>query len=110
MRDLMKVRKDHDLSQSEIAARMDMSQAAVSQLERHDANPTLNTVQRYALAVGARIHFEVIDDAPRVSTQRVSGQISFEPTLESPRRAETNWSSMHISRSIVREMAGASNA
>ena len=35
---------------------------AVAAFESHESNPTLSTVRRYALAVGARISHEVDDD------------------------------------------------
>lgn len=59
---LVRQRKDHDLSQDEVAKRMGVSQPAVSAFERYDANPTLSTLRRYALAVNARLTDIVSDD------------------------------------------------
>lgn len=62
MRDLVTMRGTRDLKQHELATRMGISQSAVSQFERYDSNPKLSTLRRYALAIGARLRFEVLDD------------------------------------------------
>ncbi len=62
LRDLVALRKKHDLTQAEVADRMGVSQPTVAGFERYDANPTLSTIRRYALAVGARITETVTDD------------------------------------------------
>lgn len=62
MEALRAIRKEHGLSQEAVAALMGVSQSAVSQFEHYDANPTLSTIRRYAMAVGARLRLEVTDD------------------------------------------------
>ena len=62
MRSLIELRKKHRLSQATVAERMGVSQPTVAGLERYDANPTLSTVLRYAVAVEARLATEVFDD------------------------------------------------
>ena len=62
MRNLVQMRHKHNLKQSVVAERMGVTQLSVSQFERYDANPTLDTVRRYAMAVGARVSTRVIDD------------------------------------------------
>ena len=62
MRSLIELRKKHKLSQATVAERMGVSQPTVAVLERYDANPTLSTVLRYAVAVEARLATEVFDD------------------------------------------------
>lgn len=62
MRDLIALREKHSLSQEVVADRMGVSQPTVSSFERYDSNPTLSTLRRYALAVGARIENRVVDD------------------------------------------------
>lgn len=62
MEDLVAVRKQHGLSQVELADRMGVSQSAVAQLERYDANPTIASIERYAIAVGARVAITVVSD------------------------------------------------
>lgn len=61
-------RERRGLSQREVGERMDVTQPAVSAVERHDANPTLGTIERYALAVGGHLVLEV-----RVPHDRWSG-------------------------------------
>ena len=60
--DLVKLRKKHQIPQEIVAERMGVSQPTVSAFERYDSNPTLSTIRRYALAVGARMSIRVIDD------------------------------------------------
>jgi transcriptional regulator with XRE-family HTH domain len=60
--ELIELRKKHKLSQADVAASMGVTQPAVSQFESDDSNPTLSTIRRYAMAVGARLKTEVIDD------------------------------------------------
>lgn len=74
MDDLVGLRDAHGLSQTVLASRMGVSQSAVSQFEHEDSNPTLSTLRRYALAVGARLRIEVVDDA--VLTLPVRGTVS----------------------------------
>lgn len=59
---LIALRKKHGITQAIVAERMGVSQPTVAGLERYDANPTLSTIRRYALAVGARLLTTVIDD------------------------------------------------
>lgn len=59
---LIALRREHHLTQAEVAGRMAVTQPAVAQFEQHDANPRLSTVRRYALAVGAVLATDVIDD------------------------------------------------
>lgn len=60
---LVQLREDHGLRQEDVAERLGVTQAAVSKIERYDANPTLSTIRRYALAVGARLRLQVVDDS-----------------------------------------------
>lgn len=52
---LIDARKHADLTQAEIAERMETSQAAIARLEGSKGNPSLNTLQRYATATGTRL-------------------------------------------------------
>ena len=65
MEELVDMREKHGLSQAELAQRMGVSQSAVAQFERYDANPTLATIQRYALAVDANLELKVTSDRER---------------------------------------------
>jgi len=58
MASLLAIRRS-GLTQAEVAERMGVTQPTVAELERYDANPTLSTVRRYALAVGATISTKV---------------------------------------------------
>lgn len=54
-RALIEARTGADVSQEEIAKRMQTSQSAVARLESGRGNPSLNTLRRYAEATGARL-------------------------------------------------------
>lgn len=58
---LVAMREKHGLSQADVAFRMGVSQPTVAAFERYDANPTLATIRRYALAVRANIESRVVD-------------------------------------------------
>ena len=62
LKSLVQLRQKHGLTQADVAERMNVSQPTVAAFERYDANPTLSTIRRYAMAVGARIRDEVLDD------------------------------------------------
>lgn len=76
LRDLVELRRKHRLTQAEVAERMGVSQPTVAGFERYDANPTLSTIRRYALAVGARINESVIDDCCTVDEAMLRGIVS----------------------------------
>jgi ribosome-binding protein aMBF1 (putative translation factor) len=48
-------RQDADLSQAELAARVGVSQPQIAKLEDPDGNPTLDTIQKVANALGLEI-------------------------------------------------------
>lgn len=60
LKDLVDLRKQQGLSQDEVARRMGVSQSTVAGFEQYDADPTLSTLRRYALAVGARVKTQVV--------------------------------------------------
>lgn len=58
IRDLVLAREDAGLSQSEVGARMGISQSAVARIESGRRDVRLSTLRRYANAVGASVrHF-----------------------------------------------------
>lgn len=62
MQEIITLRKLHGLSQELVGERMGISQSAVEHFEGHESNPTLGSIRRYALAVGANIEYLVRDD------------------------------------------------
>lgn len=68
-RALIEARGDANLSQAEIARRMQTSQPAVARLESGHGNPSLKTLQRYAAATGKRVRivFEPLSSEARVT-------------------------------------------
>lgn len=81
LRRLVALRKQHHLTQLQVAERMGVSQPTVAGFERYDANPTLSTIRRYALAVGARIEERVHDDCCQVETAFAPLVASFTPAV-----------------------------
>ena len=59
---LVRLRKEHKLSQQTAAERMGVSQPTVAAFERYDANPTVSSIIRYAMAVNALLDIKVVDD------------------------------------------------
>ena len=60
--ELVLIRKQNRLTQEEVAERLGISQPAVAAFESEESNPTLSSIRRYALAVGARIFHTVSND------------------------------------------------
>jgi len=52
---LIEARKHADLTQEQMAERMETSQAAIARLEGDKGNPSLKTLRRYAAATGTRL-------------------------------------------------------
>lgn len=78
MAELIRERHRKDLKQWQGAERMGTTREAVAQLERQDANPTLSSIRRYALAVEARIQVRVTDARP---WQRVQHALAHDEAL-----------------------------
>lgn len=57
--DLVAARREQDLSQTVVAARMGTSQSVVARLESGDNDVRLSTLERYAAAVGRRLDWRV---------------------------------------------------
>ena len=62
LEDLVSLRKEHKLSQQTVAERMGVSQPTIAAFERYDANPTMSSIIRYAMAVDALLDIKVVDD------------------------------------------------
>jgi len=60
--ELVAGRRSLGLSQTEVAARMGTSQSAVARLESGDADVRLSTLERYAAAIGAELHFHLREE------------------------------------------------
>ena len=59
---LFQLRKKAGISQAVVAQRMGVTQPAIAALESHDSNPTLSTLRRYALAIGAKLTYAAESD------------------------------------------------
>lgn len=67
--ELVRLRQRRGMKQKDIAEILEISQQAVSKLEGYDSNPTLETLERYANAVGAVLEISVqADPEPEMRT------------------------------------------
>jgi predicted transcriptional regulator len=57
--ELVRARRESELSQTEIAARMGTTQSAVARLESGDLDARLSTLERYAAALGRTVDWQV---------------------------------------------------
>lgn len=91
MHELIATRKRHRISQEIIAERMSVSQPTVAAFERYDSNPTLATIRRYALAVGAKIQNSVIDDCQQHAApfEEIAENLTF--TVEGVAPSRQQW-------------------
>ncbi|WP_235939522.1 helix-turn-helix domain-containing protein [Occultella kanbiaonis] len=60
---LVEARKDAGLSQRDVAEMLEIKQSSIAAFERHDNDPKLSTIRRYALAVGATVEHHVSSPA-----------------------------------------------
>jgi transcriptional regulator with XRE-family HTH domain len=67
-RALIDARRAAGLSQQDVASLLGIKQASVASFERHENDPKLSTIRRYALAVGARVDHRVCTDHVTVET------------------------------------------
>jgi predicted transcriptional regulator len=56
---LVSLRRDLGLSQTEVAVRMGTSQSAVARFEAGDLDARLSTLERYTEALGARLEWRI---------------------------------------------------
>jgi predicted transcriptional regulator len=57
--ELVRARRESDLSQTELAARMGTTQSAVARLESGELDARLSTLERYAAALGRAVDWQV---------------------------------------------------
>ena len=68
---LKSARKAAGMTQKEVAVRMNVNRALISQLEGRPQNVTVSTLVRYAAAVGGHMDFKISQNRPTSSTVRV---------------------------------------
>lgn len=55
LEDLRRIREENGLTPVDVAEKLGVSEKTIHDIEAPDANPSLNTLRQYALAVGARV-------------------------------------------------------
>lgn len=95
---LIALRDKHGYTQKQVADAIGVSQAAISKFESEGSNPTLATLRRYALAVGARFEFKVVDDCMGQAraewdelTTRTTTRSADIPSFRTPSQTEDGW-------------------
>lgn len=84
---LIQYRKDHHLTQKDVADRMGVSQPTVAAFEHYDSNPTLATIQRYAMAVEVVLRTTVVDDCGNDTVpSEWSAPVEWRRSVPTPRR------------------------
>lgn len=68
LRQLAQEREKAGMSQTQVAARMNTSQSAVSRLESGETVPKLSTLEAYAIAIGRRFRWSLVDETEADST------------------------------------------
>lgn len=91
LRKLIAMREKHGLTQAQVALRMGVSQPTVAAFERYDSNPTLATIRRYALAVEARIHEDVLDDRSERHAHSFQNVVNLSEWRTNTRRPAIQW-------------------
>lgn len=88
LEDLVSLRREHKLSQQTVAERMGVSQPTVAAFERYDANPTVSSIIRYAMAVDALLDIKVVDDCGEgvPATWQMSGAAQATVRVSTPSR------------------------
>lgn len=59
---LIRVRRNSELSQKDVADRLGVTQQSIHKFERYDSDPKASTIRRYANAVGALVEHRVHTD------------------------------------------------
>lgn len=81
---LVRLRRDQDLTQREVAERMETTQSRVSSFERLGGDPRLSTLFRYARAVDARLRVNAVPIDCKWETVVV-------PAFTSTEKADVYW-------------------
>lgn len=58
LRRLVELREEAGLNQTQVAGRMGIDRSFVSRFEKFDSAPRMDTIVRYAHAIGARLHLD----------------------------------------------------
>lgn len=82
--DLVKVRKENQLDQGDVAAILGISQQAISKLESYDSDPKLSTLRRYANAIGAFVEHTVVADKGHLEAHKVWISASYSEVRSGP--------------------------
>lgn len=76
---LREARRDADLTQAELADRLDITQAAIARLERPGANPTLRTLERALQATGHKLELRTTARKSSIDETLVASNLRMSP-------------------------------
>jgi transcriptional regulator with XRE-family HTH domain len=72
-------RRNAGLTQTQLAGRLGMTQAAIARLERRGANPTVATLDRVLRAAGRRLELETAPASPDVDEAQLGAHLRLSP-------------------------------
>jgi transcriptional regulator with XRE-family HTH domain len=87
-KELIRIRAERGLSQSEVARRMKTSASVISRLEKMESRPTLATVYALAKALGCEVEIRFIDQDELVDTSAASARVDRSTILLGTRIAQ----------------------
>src|SRR4051812_37259815 len=76
---IRRARRNAGLTQQQLAARLGVSQAAVAQLERASANPTIGTVERALRAMDHRLELRAVRAEPTIDVTLLREALRLRP-------------------------------
>jgi len=88
LRALVRLREQQQLSQQAVADKLGLTQPTIAAFEKHDSDPKLSTIRRYAIAVNALIGHAVQEDVGQLTDGSPWVATTFAPSIstESARR------------------------
>ncbi|WP_018024324.1 helix-turn-helix domain-containing protein [Corynebacterium ulceribovis] len=95
VRSLRKLRRDLNISVSEVAEKMGVDEAMVYRFEKGGTNFTMSTLQKYAAAINASLTLSARKQTTTAPSDVFSERLSWSDAPEMTARARVTYSSTH---------------
>jgi len=89
-------RKQHNLSQEELAARIGVSRQAVSKWERAESSPDTDNLIELAKLYGISLDDLLFTDAPEKSQEEKATTVEDDDDYDTPEYVHVGWDGIHI--------------
>jgi transcriptional regulator with XRE-family HTH domain len=76
---IRRARQEEGLTQADLAERMGTTQSTIARLERSDANPRLDTLERALRAAGRQLALEALPASDDVDEAQIRRQLEMTP-------------------------------